>query len=734
MSPKVFTAYLRFRTVGFRSLSYWTRFLAFCWSGWGLLSADQLSVQVQKAPSVTLTDGTVGDNYRVQFTTNLTALTPWRTFTNLALSASSNTWVDLTADLHTPRFYRAQPTPLQQYNPPTSSPSTPPILGINDVLGNYQRLPVQNAWHRGAIIRKPGSATQLLWTNQAGVKWNLTPDFPHQLLLTDQTNPYQNSANGQNFTLNPLGDLLTGFYFNGEFFSKTDAQVPTITSDRLHGYISTSFVLPISPSYDFGFSFYTAVWPLLERPLADFQVGLPGTWLIPDNTDFNQPLLAPDNPTRINNPGQASSDWRYLFQTIEGSAGSWVSTQFPSMVPKYRMNGTIDGYLHEVSSPGWGFGQTSPLPTNALGLAQLSNRLLVPPDGLTFQGLPGGEFLGYAWMALPLIPPTDKVGDQSWTCFINAANYKGPIAFYIPELWTQYSKVYTNIVGRGLDRRPGLVNPLAMEFGAVPMKSQTNGAGNVYARIPRLLFPTNGLNATYLATDMTVYSKSALFNPVQSWFSGGNPVTARFDSSGSLPAPVSANVLGFSGGPNNLNVTGFGNTVATAILTTPGGGTALGLKWTGTGPAGVFPEYFVLKNNVYTPISSNQLPSDVVLPHLDFGPLGSGGPYTASAAWNSPAPSSPTNVVTLSDGSKVSYAWYRFVDQPAVQPFLWSPALRQQIQSRIESLHSHWSTTDNFMKPPTGGILATLDPGLMVVPPAGLEVGFVPIVLKQWKP
>ncbi|MBM3835433.1 MAG: hypothetical protein FJ403_19585 [Verrucomicrobia bacterium] len=36
-------------------------------------------------------------------------------------------------------------------------------------------------------------------------------------------------------------------------------------------------------------------------------------------------------------------------------------------------------------------------------------------------------------MALPFTDPTpgdSPTGDQSWTCFLSAANFKGPIAFY----------------------------------------------------------------------------------------------------------------------------------------------------------------------------------------------------------------------------------------------------------------------------------------------------------------
>ena len=38
------------------------------------------------------------------------------------------------------------------------------------------------------------------------------------------------------------------------------------------------------------------------------------------------------------------------------------------------------------------------------------------------------------------------------------------------------------------------------------------------------------------------------------------------------------------------------------------------------------------------------------------------------------------------------------------------------------------------MAPPSRGTLATLDPALLVTPPKGLEVGYVPIVTHQAVP
>lgn len=40
------------------------------------------------------------------------------------------------------------------------------------------------------------------------------------------------------------------------------------------------------PGFGYGTSFYVGIWPLIEQPIASFQIGLPSTWIVPDNTDF----------------------------------------------------------------------------------------------------------------------------------------------------------------------------------------------------------------------------------------------------------------------------------------------------------------------------------------------------------------------------------------------------------------------------------------------------------------
>ena len=53
------------------------------------------------------------------------------------------------------------------------------------------------------------------------------------------------------------------------------------------------------------------------------------------------------------------------------------------------------------------------------------------------------------------------------------------------------------------------------------------------------------------------------------------------------------------------------------------------------------------------------------------------------------------------------------------------------MQKRVELLHRHWTKDRNYLAPPASGELADIDPALIVTPPPGLEVGYVPIVTRQ---
>jgi hypothetical protein len=49
----------------------------------------------------------------------------------------------------------------------------------------------------------------------------------------------------------------------------------------------------------------------------------------------------------------------------------------------------------------------------------------------------------------------------------------------------------------------------------------------------------------------------------------------------------------------------------------------------------------------------------------------------------------------------------------------------------VEKIHRTWKKDRNYLPPPKIGKLAVIDPALILTPPTGLEIGYVPIVTRQ---
>ena len=104
------------------------------------------------------------------------------------------------------------------------------------------------------------------------------------------------------------------------------------------------------------------------------------------------------------------------------------------------------------------------------------------------------------------------------------------------------------------------------------------------------------------------------------------------------------------------------------------------------------------------------------------------------------------NTTTMDDGSIVKFRWYRFKDQPTFQnlivdyPEIYTDAYLNTLQSRVEDIHEHWIDKDtDFLSRPDSANgkkvnFVELDHGHIVMPPAGKEKGWVPIVISVEMP
>ena len=139
-------------------------------------------------------------------------------------------------------------------------------------------------------------------------------------------------------------------------------------------------------------------------------------------------------------------------------------------------------------------------------------------------------------------------------------------------------------------------------------------------------------------------------------------------------------------------------------------------------------------STAWTPVSASHVPDSTELkyqhfpelPILDTPPLDT----SESSPWKSGGWAAGPFTTLLSNGSEVTYVWYRFVDQPAIARLPLSDDERAKLQAWAGRVHDQ-GTNGLTIPPPTSGHLVSLDPGQIVTPPAGLERGYVPIAIGQ---
>ena len=159
------------------------------------------------------------------------------------------------------------------------------------------------------------------------------------------------------------------------------------------------------------------------------------------------------------------------------------------------------------------------------------------------------------------------------------------------------------------------------------------------------------------------------------------------------------------------------------------------------GPLVTQPEYFRLvandKKAEWVVVQAKEVPAETGLTeyrfqrHREARPEPYVTPDDAQSCWKKPGPAAGPFEARLGDGSVVTYYWYRFADQPALLNADLTDQEREKLQARVEKLHRNWTKEREYLPPPSVGKLAEIDPALIVIPPAGLEAGYVPIVTRQ---
>lgn len=513
-------------------------------------------------------------------------------------------------------------------------------------------------------------------------------------------------------------------------------QTPQLT--EMAGYL----IVPherVATTYNAGFSMYVAAWPLLKSyPGQEFQSGLFGTWMFPQ---FE---------------GTPPKDH---YTDIEGGLGWWRDTRFATETPKFIMGGVALNFSEWANGPGAGKGRNWKNPTGLYAVAQLSPWIIWPPDGLNLKQGTRGELFGYGYLPLPLTEPKKKTagkdvptGNHCWTLFLNTANFKGPVAFFTPFFWSKVTAEKPNLAGQFLDSRPSEPNKaVQMETQHIPAMVAKDSSGNTFARIAPTHFPGEFGKETPLIHKITAYSKDALWNQVQSWFGGGKAHSGGIDESAS-------SVHSFKGGGYStwkIYMPGDDRAKAPEVdwasYATPVAlsGVTYGIRWnrdllsrsSASRSLVTLPEYYKLTKNAngqerWLVVKPEEVPSDTGLQSAEFpAPRRTTEPYVTpdepDSSWKKPGPAAGPFKRTLGDGSEITFYWYRFADQPALQNADLTRAEREAIQKRVERIHRSWKQGRNYLPPNSVGSLASIDPALIVKPPKGFEVGYVPIVTRQ---
>jgi len=512
-------------------------------------------------------------------------------------------------------------------------------------------------------------------------------------------------------------------------------------NSEIFGYL----IIPnarVPETYDAGFSMYVAAWPLLQKyPGNAFQSGLPGTWLFAKKPD---PKPQDD-----------------IYSDIEGGLGWWRDTRFATETPKFITGGVSLNFETWCNGPGAGKGRDWKEPRGKYGMAQMAPNVLWPPDGLNLKQGTCGEFLGYGYLPLPLTEPKTTTngkkvptGNQCWTLFLNAGNFKGPVGFFTPYFFSEATTRNPHLAGIFLDSTPSDPNrAIQMETQHIPCNIAKSADGITYARATVVQFPCNEKGESVVLHDCAVYNRAALWDSVKDWFDGGKPAT------GSIDAKESTLYEFRDGGYSTWEVRPEGSEksdrfpIDWASFAKPKAFDkhTYGYHWeadkvhqveTKNGKLINIPEYFKLEEGEggkkkWSVVTAKDVPEDTGLTTMKYEQRdgSNSGPYItpeeADSCWKKPGPIAGPFKAELGDGSVVTYYWYRFADQPSLLNADLTDDEREQLQKRVEMIHRTWTKDREYLPPPTSGKLADIDPALIVTPPDGLKIGYVPIVTRQ---
>jgi hypothetical protein len=586
-----------------------------------------------------------------------------------------------------------------------ATPVPLPLIGCYADLGAIA-MNLSIEWQIGSISRDNQG---FYFKNAAGVSWGLSLDASGDFLLTDERNPYQEFGN--KFVFNdPLGLNLKS---RGAFGQSPDARSGV---DKRAWVGTESFPVP-DATHSFGFSYYTSVWPLFTETIKGISASAGVTWLYSRMQELSYAERNRLCPVALDG-----------LQSMEGGlAWAWDQFKFPTLLPKYKLNPVADCYSSNAPTTAfWDF-VGNQLDDSRIRSLLISNRVLMPPDGFTFEKESAGGMLGVATMALPLkpiIPATDKeTGEQSWMVLFNSETYKGPIALYPAQLWAAFGR------GDALKRKytfdntgPYLVAG-SLEWGGVPFAEFRERDGSLYSKTPPMQFPSDSHGQTVVMSDFKSYSKQALYIGFDNFLSGNSEMPISIAPNTAIDIKMAVPPVPLYQAGKSLNP--FGNGRISVLQD----GNAFGFLWREKSSIITPTNTFRERGQTRIAVNKDEAPKELA----EFSFVDTKPPsfrYETPSWWKSDS-GNEVYKVELEDGSVVSYIWVRFVDQPGIKPLGLNSEETNKLQDFAVNFHKKWDVKSEFIAGPTKGLLAKLDDSLLVTPPRGKEFGYVPLVIQQ---
>ena len=148
---------------------------------------------------------------------------------------------------------------------------------------------------------------------------------------------------------------------------------------------------------------------------------------------------------------------------------------------------------------------------------------MLPPEGIAFDG---EGMLGQAWIDTPL-GVFDDASRQSrhWSLILDTKNFKGPVAYYLPEFWSVTGK-WTNYDGNKYPTedfsKTGMSSSsYAFEIHSPPAFREQTADGEVFLKIPKMQMGRNMEDKTVLMAGFkSWHDKKDLYTIVDNLMSG----------------------------------------------------------------------------------------------------------------------------------------------------------------------------------------------------------------------